>query len=315
MPSTANHVLLIGIDGVRYDHLCRNATPGIDAIEQTGFLQPIRVDDAGPTISGPGWATIFTGVLATDHQIMNNELSPNRLDKFPEVVRHSRTVQPDIATFVAAGWAPLVSTDSGGPLFADGGFLPKSRHVQDLVANQDDHDEQVTVASEQFVRDHDGSHGSLVVTYLGAPDEIAHELGAGETYDWSIRQADSRTQRLLTAVDQRAEKQGETWTVIVVTDHGHVDAGGHGGESEEERTAWIAARGPGIPQLHDGAAVTRGATPTQHDPEQNGFTPGPGVADLEQADVAAHTLWVLGIEPAAPAHTVGLPFGSRATSR
>ena len=34
---------------------------------------------------------------------------------------------------------------------------------------------------------------------------------------------------------------------MVVTDHGHLDGGGHGGREPEVATAWAAAAGPGIP--------------------------------------------------------------------
>jgi hypothetical protein len=33
---------------------------------------------------------------------------------------------------------------------------------------------------------------------------------------------------------------------VVVTDHGHLDEGGHGGREPEVATAWAAAAGPGI---------------------------------------------------------------------
>jgi hypothetical protein len=59
----------------------------------------------------------------------------------------------------------------------------------------------------------------------------------------------------------------------VVTDHGHVDEGGHGGRSTLERTAWIAACGPDL---------------------------APGVVperELRHVDVAAHAFAALGIEP------------------
>lgn len=285
MPATTHHVLIVGIDGVRYDTLCRMPTPAIDSIAASGFLRQVRVNDAGPTISGPGWATIFTGVLATDHEITDNELSPNRLTEFPDIVRHTRTHLPDAATFVSASWSPLVSEASGGPLFADRGHLPQSDH-QDSVQYWDELDEQVAETTVAFLADHDGSGGSLAVAYLGAPDEMAHELGASQTYEWSVRQADARVGRLLAEADRRRETHDEEWTVIVVTDHGHVDAGGHGGETAEERTAWIAARGPGIVEP---SAATR----------------------LEQADVAGHTLSVLNLEPAAPDRTVGRRFGVR----
>lgn len=312
MPSrTTNHVLVIGVDGVRYDTLRRLSTPGIDAIERAGFLRSVRVNDAGPTISGPGWATIFTGVPATDHKIMNNELSPNCLSDFPDMVHQTRARRPEIVTYVAASWAPLVTTDSGGPLFADGGFLPSdSRHFEDPVALEDDRDEQVTSASEKFLRDHDGSGGSLVVTYLGAPDEIAHELGTGDTYDWAVSQADSRIERILKAIEKRTQDR-EDWTVIAVTDHGHVDSGGHGGESIEERTAWIAACGPGVPQHGDGAARKDG--PESQPVSSNHCGPEP--AGLEQADVAAHALWVLDVAPKAPAQVIGRSFDTRFWNR
>ena len=34
--------------------------------------------------------------------------------------------------------------------------------------------------------------------------------------------------------------------MVVVTDHGHLDEGGHGGREPEVATAWAAAAGPGI---------------------------------------------------------------------
>ncbi len=42
---------------------------------------------------------------------------------------------------------------------------------------------------------------------------------------------------------------------VVVTDHGHLDRGGHGGREPEVATAWAAAAGPGI-QPADRALIT-----------------------------------------------------------
>lgn len=137
----------------------------------------------------------------------------------------------------------------------------------------------MTRAAERFITDHDGHLGSLVVCYLGAPDEVAHADGVGASYRSSVTDSDARVLRLLAAVRSRP---GEEWTVIAVTDHGHVDGGGHGGDSDEERTAWIAACGPGI---------------------------GSAPADLHQADVAAQTMATLQIPGAGWAHMTGRPFG------
>jgi hypothetical protein len=62
--------------------------------------------------------------------------------------------------------------------------------------------------------------------------------------------------RLLAAVRSRPSVADEAWTTVVVTDHGHLDQGGHGGREPEVATAWAAAAGPG---LHPGgpSPVTR----------------------------------------------------------
>jgi predicted AlkP superfamily pyrophosphatase or phosphodiesterase len=270
------HVLVIGIDGVRYDTLTELPTPNLDAIAAAGFLAPVRVNDAGPTISGPSWATIFTGVLADRHNIVNNEFAGHRLSDFPEIVRLTQAFRPGLPVFVGAAWQPLVAPVSGGPLFADGGFLPDPADGE-----WGELDERVTEAAVDYIGNHAGHLGSLAICYLGAPDEVAHADGVGPSYRASITDSDARVGRLLDAVAARPD---EDWTVIAVTDHGHVDAGGHGGDSDEERTAWVAARGPGI---------------------------GTAPADLQQADVAAHVMATLQIPQSGWKHMTGRPLDRR----
>jgi predicted AlkP superfamily pyrophosphatase or phosphodiesterase len=83
-------------------------------------------------------------------------------------------------------------------------------------------------------------------TYLGAVDFAGHATGAGGAYRAALRAADQRVERLLAAVRGRPSYPRERWTAVVVTDHGHLDAGGHGGREPEVTMAWAAAAGPGI---------------------------------------------------------------------
>lgn len=262
-------------------------TPVLDELAGQGFLAVVRVNDAGPTISGPGWATILTGVLATDHGIMGNDFSPNRLDEFPDLVRQITAALPDVESYVSASWPPLVSSASGGPLFRDGGILPATD--SDDEHHLDDADELVASGSAQFISGLAPGREAVVVSYLGNPDEVAHAVGTGSEYVESIERADTRLGRIVSAIASRPTRSDESWTTIVVTDHGHLDGGGHGGESDLERTAWIIAAGDGIP-------VGMGDVAT---------------AGLEQADVAAQALAIFGLPPVAPAQTVGRPFGTR----
>jgi predicted AlkP superfamily pyrophosphatase or phosphodiesterase len=95
----------------------------------------------------------------------------------------------------------------------------------------------------------DGPRLSFV--YLGAVDVTGHLTGAGAAYRAAARAADQRVGRLLATVrsrpsHERPPEEQESWTIVVVTDHGHLDQGGHGGRESEVATAWAAAAGPGI---------------------------------------------------------------------
>jgi len=273
------HVLVVGIDGVRLDTLRTVATPHLDALATHGFLVPVRVNDAGPTISGPGWSTILTGVLTTDHGVVGNDFAPGRFAEHPDVLAVASAATPPVATWAAAAWLPLVTLDSGGPLLRNGGWFPPGPQVH-AGEDWEAADQAVTDRTVRFLTTHDASAGSAVFCYLGGPDEVAHQSGTGREYRDMITASDRRLGQLLAAIAAR----GEDWTAIVVTDHGHIDEGGHGGESDSERTAWIAAAGSGIQ--------------------------GAPVSALEQADVAAHALHVLGLPPTSAAF-FGRPFGAR----
>jgi arylsulfatase A-like enzyme len=262
-------VLVVGIDGVRRDWLGTLPTPHLDSLAKAGFLAPVDVDEQTPTMSGPCWTTIATGVHVGKHGVWSNDFSGHRLGVFPDfATRLARGFGRK--TFVAAGWDPLVLARDGGPLFAAPTrllYVAPEAHTAEAWERVD---EEVTVDAEVVLR-RDPVDAAFV--YLGAADETAHLHGCGERYRASIENADARLGRLLAAVRERATYSSEEWTVIVVTDHGHSDEGGHGGRSAVERAAWIACCGPDV---------------------------APGVApdrELRHVDVAAHVFKALGMVP------------------
>ena len=98
--------VVFGIDGVRFDTLQQARTPCLDAVAADGFLAPVRVNDAAPTISGPGWTTIATGVLADRHQIFDNDLSGHRIDEAPDFLTRVRAAIPGAVTYAARPTGP-----------------------------------------------------------------------------------------------------------------------------------------------------------------------------------------------------------------
>ncbi|MEU6894902.1 alkaline phosphatase family protein [Streptomyces sp. NPDC046557] len=236
-------VLVVGIDGVRYDLLQELPTPNLDGIAETGFLAPVEIDPGTPTMSGPCWATIVTGVTPAKHGVWGNNFAGNRLDVFPDFA--TRLARLDgRRTFVAAGWDPLVIQRDGGPLFRAPSRLSYVAPAAHTAEAWEECDEQITAEAVHVLSTSDPE---VSFVYLGAVDETCHLLGCGDDYRKAVIRADERLGRLLAAIRRRESCVEEAWTVLVVTDHGHVDAGGHGGDSPEERTAWLAGTGPHFP--------------------------------------------------------------------
>ena len=255
MNELPGHVLVIGVDGVRFDYLGPAATPAIWAFGQAGFLTAVPVDETTPTWSGPCWATIATGTGVAGHGITGNDLTGHRLAGHPDFV--TRATRAGLPTLLAvSGWPPLALAEDGGPLFAEATrreFVPVPEGglawdagqagAAELAAWDAADQETAERAGAILAADGDAGPPRVSFVYLGAVDFAGHATGAGDAYRTALRAADQRVGRLLGAVSSASR---EPWTVVVVTDHGHLDEGGHGGREPEVTTAWAAAAGPGI---------------------------------------------------------------------
>ncbi|WP_042375847.1 alkaline phosphatase family protein [Streptacidiphilus melanogenes] len=279
----ARRVLVVGIDGVRLDMLAELDMPRLDEVTDAGFLAPVVIDAGTPTMSGPCWATIATGVHVTKHAVWNNDFTGHRLAVFPDFLTRL-THGFGRRTYVAAAWEPLVLARSGGPLFNGPGRLSFVAPAAETCEDWEAVDERMVRDAVAVLREED-PEASFV--YMGAVDETAHLRGCDADYRDAILRADERLGRLLDAVRARPTYAEEDWTVIVVTDHGHVDEGGHGGDSVLERTAWIACSGPE-------------------------FTPGAITAPLRHVDVVPQVFASLGLQPDRHWTLDGLPFAASA---
>ena len=251
-------VILIGIDGVRPDVLAEVPTPNIDALIAEGAFTD-RARTALPTISGPGWSSMLIGVWPDKHGVLNNNFRTNRYDEFPDFLTRIERVRPELNTFAVADWLPLVAENAGGPLIGDAADTKIVLNGYEL--GWDEADEQSVAAAVEHLRTADPD---AMFVYLGNPDETSHETGSiGEEYRAAIALADSHVGLLLGAVRGRSAYGEEDWLILVCTDHGRRPDGGHGGDSEAERTIFYLASGPstlrgtlpGTPQIVD-VAVT-----------------------------------------------------------
>ena len=273
----APKVLLIGIDGVRPDVLAEVPTPNIDALAASGWYTD-QARTTTPSVSGPSWSSMLTGVWPEKHGVTDNSFSGRAYDTWPGFLTRAERERPELSTFAALDWMPLAELPDGGPVVSPAIDTRVTLDGYDLGWAQADG--EVTARAVLHLAESDPD---AMFVYLGNPDETSHRHGSiGAEYRDAIALADRHVGMLIDAVRIRPGLAGEDWLVLISTDHGRREDGGHGGDSPEEMTIFILAswvRGA------DGSGATSTATA--------GWPP-PGPANI--VDIAPTALDHLGFE-------------------
>lgn len=232
-------VLLIGLDGVRVDILAEAYTPNLDRLIAEGTFTD-EVVTAEPTVSGPNWSSMLTGVWPEKHGVHSNNFEDNDYATWPDFLTRLEQLDSSLATYAVLDWPPLGTGASGGPLVSDMVDVKDTidgdelgYHIADSLS--------VTAAVEHLAsRDVDAAF-----VYLGDIDVVGHEVGSlVDEYRESIEWSDVQVGLLLQALERRPTHAEEDWLILVATDHGRRDDGGHGGSSKQERRGFIIASGP-----------------------------------------------------------------------
>jgi predicted AlkP superfamily pyrophosphatase or phosphodiesterase len=233
-------VLLIGIDGVRPDVLAEVATPELDGLVADGFIV-IDARTTTPSVSGPAWSSMLTGVWPEKHGVMDNEFVGKRYDLFPDFLTRAERTRSEFGTAAIVDWLPLIRADDGATAV---GSEVDVRHALDGYEHGWDVADSISaVRAAETLRDPDLD---ALFVYLGNPDETSHEHGSiGAEYRTAISLADRHVGVVLGALRGRPSYATEDWLVLVSTDHGRRADGGHGGDSPEEMTTFVIASGAG----------------------------------------------------------------------
>ncbi len=243
-------VVVIGIDGVRPDVLAQVATPQIDRLIAGGYYAD-SVMTRAQTISGAGWSSMLTGVWPEKHGVTSNDLSTNNYAAYPDFLSRIELVKEELNTIAIVDWPPLGTSASGGPLLSDS--IDAKLNFDGDVLGYAEADSQSVAAAARYLRNQDPD---ALFVYIGYPDVAAHEHGGlSESYLEAIEAADAQIRRLLQAISERATVDREDWLILISTDHGHRDAGGHGGGSPEERRVFYLASGAGVRARAPGEAA------------------------------------------------------------
>ncbi len=224
-------LLILALDGVRYDRLLTTSTPNIDAVAARGFRTTAQIPLGQPTMSAAQWGTILTGVWSDEHGTKRNWLRSRRYAGYPDLLQLVQRAHPGAEVYAAASWPVLGRRAGAGPILKTPSYIPY-RRVGSL-ASWIRADEAVVADAERALRERDLT---AAFVYLGQVDMAGHWHDAGPRYVQALEDVDLLVGRLLAALaDRRYE-----WTVLITTDHGHRDAGGHGTRTLAETPVWFA---------------------------------------------------------------------------
>ncbi|MGP5170895.1 alkaline phosphatase family protein [Corynebacterium casei] len=239
-------ILLIGLDGLRWDIAAEdNVGTTLQKLAETGSFHQMTMEV--PTISAPGWGSILTGSTHAQHGLKDNSCVGGRTWNRPDFLSQCFYQAQETRTFAAAGWPVLVDLHGLGPIIhprIEQQFAGLHRVIvrDGETFGYPAVDAEITSITLAALKSGGFDVG---FTYCCDVDDAGHIHGLqGNHYREAIKRVDAHVKSVTDMVAARHEAFGEEWLVILTTDHGHVDEGGHGGDSARERESWVITRSP-----------------------------------------------------------------------
>lgn len=236
--SSSKKVLILDLDGVRLDKLHEANTPNFDALAAEGQFGPTMTHgiDLAPTVSGPLHSNVLTGVWPNKHRVTDNDIVPNDLATYPDLLTRLGKIRPDLSTFAVGDWPPLLKLVINAPKV-------KVLHPYTDAGSKASALRTLAWAREALtLQDPDVGY-----IYFIHADAVGHAVGGvAPEYRTAIEELDDWIGMIVEAVRERPTFGQEDWLIIVTTDHGHLDAGGHGGDEPEVRQIWTLLHAAGL---------------------------------------------------------------------
>lgn len=235
----SKHVLLLGIDGCRFDALTKAKTPNLDKLMANGSYSPTALIlgdryQKNDTVSGPGWGSIVTGVWADKHNVQDNGFKEPHFDKFPHFFHYVKERMPDAKTLSIINWSPIKTfMVSSADISIDTTSIPKAYKMWD------------DAAAAYAVDLIDKEKPTAMMLYFGEVDETGHAHGFHPTvpqYIEAIEHVDSLVGKVLEAIDKQND---QAWLIAVTSDHGGQGTSHGGGHDKPEiLNSFLIVSGP-----------------------------------------------------------------------
>ncbi|MGE5575616.1 MAG: alkaline phosphatase family protein [Syntrophothermus sp.] len=212
-PAVGGRVVLVVVDGLRYDTAM--GLPGLARLRERGA--GLRLKTGEPSLSLPGWAVIGTGAWQEITGVTTNWYKGRIL--VDNIFAEARRAGLETAVAGDPGWDALYGPWIGQKRLVRNDDRAVLREALRLLAEKPD----------------------LLLVHFSSLDEAGHKSGgASRQYYTTARELDNLIGRLAESLDLRST------TLLITSDHGHRDAGGHGGWEESVVTVPLVALGKGI---------------------------------------------------------------------
>lgn len=263
-----SRVIILGVDGAG-SFIEQADTPNFDRIFENGAVK-YNARAEFKTVSAQNWGAMLTGVSYINHGFTNGSLSKYERTsdtEYPSIFALVRDKMPEAKLASVCNWSPI-----------NHGIIETDIGVDKINPGDDD---KVTEAICDYYNA--GNDPALLFVQFDSVDGAGHSHGnSSSEYLDQINIVDGYIGQVYDCLDENGLLDDAL--IIVVADHGHTKAGGHGGITRGESLVTLAVSGKTV---IPGADMSSGT---------------------KNRDVAAIALYALGVEQ--PAHMTAVVPGN-----
>ena len=235
------HALVIGISGCLSNAVQAAAAPCLQGLAASGtvtwtsFAGGIPGTVTQPTLSGPGWTSVLTGMWSNKHHVVDDAFAGYVAASSPLFFARVKSLMPSAYLSSIVEWTAL-----------DTALITAAGTNCDF--HQTATDGLTTNLAAKAVAHLAATNPTVLFLAFDAVEIAGKASGFSTTnaaYLAALAQVDAGIQQVLNAVRARPSYASEQWLIMVTSDHGGSNTT-CGGQSPQERTTFTIVNGPGI---------------------------------------------------------------------
>lgn len=205
-------VLIIGIDGVRSDMIEPEFAPNLFAFSELSntYFNPEHKTEP-ITWSATNWSSICTGVHVNKHKAYDNLFIGSKFNQYPHFFSYINEVDEndELELVSVVHWLPI-------------NLLMAANHA-DYATSSTVTDISVRNIALKLLNEDKPKNPDVLFLHFDDVDHAGHGFAFSTTeprYVAEMQRIDGYVGEVLEALENRQERTGEEWLVMVVSDHG-----------------------------------------------------------------------------------------------